>query len=71
MTIRRKAVEVHFTMFFNFTRFVTFQNLSVLDLALLEVKELTKLPVFLLRFFIVGLAAIMRKNVWQYHCDLV
>ena len=40
MTIYWKAVEQCFTLFFNFSQFVILENLSVLDLALSEVKGL-------------------------------
>ena len=42
MTIHWKAVEQYFTavlfVFFNFTQFVIFENLSILDLALSGIK---------------------------------
>ena len=41
MTIHWKAVEQYFTVFFNFTRFVILDNLSILDLVLSGVKRLT------------------------------
>ena len=46
MTIHWKAVEQYFTVVlfvFNFTQSVIFENLSILDLALLRVKGLTLL----------------------------